>query len=105
MSNGGRRLCSSHRAARSVSLRLSRLSSTWTEVSTLPSSAWTWVQKPGMSNTLRPTSQAAAMSGTDAPVSSLSLNANVIPDLSTISLLTTVVMISRCSRWDRIRSA
>ena len=45
------------------------------------------------------------MSGTDAPVSSLSLNANVIPDLSTISLLTTVVMISRCSRWDRIRSA
>ncbi len=45
------------------------------------------------------------MSGTDAPVSSFSRNAKVIPDRSTMSLTTTVVMISRCSRWVSIRPA
>ena len=74
-------------------------------MSTWPSSASTCAQKPAMSNTFRATSQAAAMSGTDAPVSSLSRNAKVIPDLSTMSLTTAVVMISRCSRCDCIRSA
>ena len=105
MSNGGRRLCSSHRAARSVSLRPSSSSRIWTEVSTWPSSASTCAQKPAMSKTSRATSQAAVMSGTDAPVSSLSRNANVIPDRSTMSLITAVVMISRCSRCDPIRPA
>ena len=49
MSNGGRRLCSSQRVARSVSFRPS--SSTWicTVVSTWPSRASTWAQKSGMS--------------------------------------------------------
>ncbi len=45
------------------------------------------------------------MSGTDAPVSSFSRNAKVIPDQSTMSLTTAVVMISRCNRCDSIRPA
>ena len=44
-------------------------------------------------------------SGTDAPVSSISRNRNVVPEVSIISLTTEVVMISRRSRCDVIRSA
>ncbi len=102
MSNGGRRLYSSHRVARSVSLRpSSSRARIWMATSTSPSSASTWAQKPGMSKTSRATSQAAVMSGTDAPVSSFIRNRKVIPDRSTMSLTTAVVMISRCSGWAR----
>ena len=105
MSNEARRLCSSQRAARSASLRPSSVSRIWTEVSTFPSSASTWAQKPGMSKTSLATSQAAVMSGTEAPVSSFSRNPNVMPERSTMSLTRTVVMISRCSRCEPIRPA
>ena len=74
-------------------------------MSTSPSSASTWAQKPGMSKTSLATSQAAVISGTDAPVSSFSRNANVMPDRSTMSLTTEVVMISRCSRCSPIPAA
>ena len=51
-----------------------------------------------MSKTALVTSQAAVISGTDAPVSSFSRKANVMPERSTMSFTTAVVMISRCSR-------
>ena len=97
MSNGDRRLCSSQRAARSVSLRPSSSSEIWVLTSTTPSSWCTWAQNEGMSKTSRATSQARVMSGPEAPVSSFSRNQKVMPDWSTISLTTTVVMISRRS--------
>ena len=56
-----------------------------------------------MPKTSRATSHARVMSGTDAPVSSFSRNANVVPDMSTISLTTEVVMISCRSGCDPIR--
>ena len=56
MSNGGRRLCSSHRVPRSVSLRPSSSMSSWVGTSTWPSSASTWAQNPAMSKTCRATS-------------------------------------------------
>ena len=58
-----------------------------------------------MSNTSRATSQARVRLGTEAPVSSISRNKNVMPDVSIISLTTEVVMISRRSGCDSIRSA
>ncbi len=103
MSNGGRLKCSSHLVARSVSLRASSSARTWAEVSTAPSSARNWSQNPGMSKTSRATSHASVRCGTEAPVSSFSRNANVMPDLSTISLITAVLMISLCRRCDGIR--
>ena len=45
------------------------------------------------------------MSGTDAPVSSFIRNRKVVPERSTMSLTTSVVMISRRSGWVRIWSA
>jgi hypothetical protein len=45
------------------------------------------------------------MSGTDAPVSSISRNRNVVPEVSIISFTAEVVMISRRSGWASIRSA
>ena len=73
--------------------------------STCPSSASTWAQNPGRSNTRRATSQAQVMSGTDAPVSSFIRNRKVVPERSTMSFTTLVVMISRRSGWVRIWSA
>ena len=105
MSNGGRRLCSSHRTARSVSLRPSSSKVIWAARLTCPSSASTWRQKAGMSNTSLATSQARVKLGTEAPVSSISRNKNVMPDVSAISLTTEVVMISRRSGCDSIWSA
>ena len=58
-----------------------------------------------MSNTSRATSHARVMSGTDAPVSSISRNRNVVPEVSIISFTAEVVMISRRSGWASIRSA
>ena len=104
MSNGGRRLCSSHRAARSVSLRPSSNSVIWAAMPTRPPEPSTWRQKAGMSNTSRATSQARVRSGTDAPVSSISRNKNVMPEVSIISLTAEVVMISRRSGWASIWS-
>jgi hypothetical protein len=105
MPNGGRRLASSQRTARSVSFRPS--SSIWicTVVSTWPSRASTWAQKSGIRYTSLATSQARVMSGIDAPVSSACRNSELIPDRSIMSLTTTVVMTSRCSRCGGIRSA
>ena len=74
-------------------------------MSTVPSSAVTCRQKSRMPKTSRATSQARVMSGTDAPVSSFSRNANVVPEVSTISLTTEVVMISCRSGWVCIRPA
>ena len=105
MSNGGRRLCSSHRVARSVSLRPSSSRVIWAAMPTWTFRLSTWCQKAGMSNTSRATSQARLRSGTDAPVSSISRNKNVVPEESIISLTAEVVMISRRSGWASIRSA
>ncbi len=61
-----------------------------------------------MPKTSRATSQALVMSTTGSPVSSPSRNRNVDPPVSTISLMTEVVMISRRSRcapsWSANRS-
>ena len=105
MSNGGRRLCSSQRLARSVSLRPSSSIAICGAMPMLPPRPSTWCQKAGMSNTSRATSHARVRSGTDAPVSSISRNMNVVPEVSIISLTAEVVMISRRSGWASIRSA
>jgi hypothetical protein len=103
--NGGRLFISSHRVARSTSLRASRTSRILASSSTWPASCPSCRQNAGMSNTSRATSQARVMSGTGRPVSSSNRNRNVLPPVSTISLTSEVVMISRRSRCALIRSA
>jgi hypothetical protein len=63
-------------------------------MSTVPSSAVTWRQNSRRPNTSRATSQVRVMSGTEAPVSSFRRKMNVVPEVSTISFTTEVVMIS-----------
>ena len=98
MPNGGRRFTSSHLVARSMSLRASRTTAIRASTSTSPASPSTCCQNSDMPKTSRATSHARVMSGTGSPVSSPSRNRNVEPPVSTISLMTEVVMISRRSR-------
>ena len=108
MPNGGRLFTSSQRVARSTSLRASRTTAIRASTSTVPASASTCCQKARMPKTSLATSQALVMSATGSPVSSPSRNRNVDPPVSTISLITEVVMISRRSRcapsWSANRS-
>ena len=92
----------SQRVARSTSRRPSISISSCVWASTWLSSASTADQNERMSNTSRATAYARARIDGDAPVSSLSRKANVVPARSTSWLATTVAMISRRSRCARI---
>ena len=99
MPNGGRRFTSSHLVARSMSLRASRtIAIRASDVHHAVQPLDLLPERPHAED-LAGNQPRPVMSGTGSPVSSPSRNRNVDPPVSTISLITEVVMISRRSRW------